>query len=95
MVSLLLDLMVLVIALSLHLVLVLLRFFGGAVWSCLLKEPDSLSVDSEAVASRIFRVVLAVNNFQTHACENVLVPPSWSDIKILTEVVIALKLWSS
>ena len=35
-----------------------------------------------------------MNNFQTHACENVLVPPSWSDIKILTKVVVAFKLWS-
>ena len=59
-----------------------------------MKEPDSLSVDHVAVLSIIFRVVLHVNNSETHVSEDVLIEDGGFDKKRLTKVFVLLDLWT-
>ena len=89
------NLIALVILRSLHLILELLRWFGVVVGFSLLEEPDSFLVDREAGFSFIFRVVLSVNNSETHISEDVLIEGDWSDHKTLAKVLVVLELLTS
>ena len=60
-----------------------------------MEEPDSFLVDREAGFSFIFRVVLTVNNSETHISEDVLIEGGWSDHKTLAKVVVVLELLTS
>ena len=88
------NLIAFVILRSLHLILELLRWFGVAFGFSLLEEPDSFLIDREAGFSFIFRVVLTVNNSETHISEDVLIDDWWSDHKRLAKVVVFLDQWT-
>ena len=85
---------VLIILLTNDLILVLLSTLGVAAERTFLEDPDSLFGDSEAVTSSIFTEVLAVNNIGTQISEDVLVELCWSDIKLLSKMLVALDFWT-